>query len=506
MFTANNLAKLEEYQRLRNIGLTQKQALEETKLTNAMVLRAKKSKILTKSGLSTTSALEANLKTISPSGYVTAAFTAASVAARIWNGAISSNFEKAQSEIELADEQIQKYDEELSALNDLQSKLNDVGTNRENLAKIQVDLNKAIGETPGLLNGESDAFDKANLKIQARIEAIKLLRDEESKRKINATQTAFESKSLEDAIGILGINIDFSAQHMQQIARSQFATRNFWKDQGKTNEEIDEILDKGFSSSIGLTKKKYEDYQNELKRLAKEGLSDTISSYNGFGGSSIVDFIVDEFVDAGERDLNKINNALEDFIEDKDLQNLIDSYSSSLQDESENSEQYLGQINARLSILKNKFPEASAAFDVFYNTVVSGSENAEDSIDNFIENYEAKLKSLNEELDKIQSAYQTVAAAIEEYNENGYLSVDTYQKLLELAPEYMSMLMDESGNLTLTKESWRLLTEAKIRDMYQTQANQYIESIKAAADSGNLEQLDKLTQGYKNLAEAKVID
>lgn len=120
------------------------------------------------------------------------------------------------------------------------------------------------------------------------------------------------------------------------------------------------------------------------------------------------------------------------------------------------------------------------------------------------EDFQKTFDELNKQIDKIQSAYSTVKSAIEEYNEQGYLSVDTYQELLQLTPEYMSMLIDENGQLTLTKDSWRLLTEAKIKDMYQTQVNQYVESLKAAADSGNKEKIDELTDAYRNLTEAKV--
>ena len=74
------------------------------------------------------------------------------------------------------------------------------------------------------------------------------------------------------------------------------------------------------------------------------------------------------------------------------------------------------------------------------------------------------LKELNDSLDKIQSAYQVASTAIEEYNENGYLSVDTFQSLMELEPEYLGLLMDENGNLQITTESLQQLTKARIKD------------------------------------------
>jgi hypothetical protein len=51
-------------------------------------------------------------------------------------------------------------------LEELQTKLKDAKGNKEELASIQGELNNAIGDTPGLLNGESTAYDTANLALK----------------------------------------------------------------------------------------------------------------------------------------------------------------------------------------------------------------------------------------------------------------------------------------------------------------------------------------------------
>lgn len=87
------------------------------------------------------------------------------------------------------------------------------------------------------------------------------------------------------------------------------------------------------------------------------------------------------------------------------------------------------------------------------------------------------LETLSKELDAIQSAYQTVESAIEEFNETGALSVDTYQSLTELEAKYIPYLIDEQGNLTLTKDALNELTAARIREMAVKQAEGYIDYI-----------------------------
>lgn len=110
------------------------------------------------------------------------------------------------------------------------------------------------------------------------------------------------------------------------------------------------------------------------------------------------------------------------------------------------------------------------------------------------------LKELNDSLDKIQSAYQVASTAIEEYNENGYISVDTFQSLMELEPEYLNLLMDENGTLALTSENLYKLTKARINDLAAKQASTLVDSVTKLGSEA--EQLDYLTQSTKEATES----
>lgn len=110
------------------------------------------------------------------------------------------------------------------------------------------------------------------------------------------------------------------------------------------------------------------------------------------------------------------------------------------------------------------------------------------------------LKELNDSLDKIQSAYQVASTAIEEYNKNGYLSVDTFQSLMKLEPEYLNLLMDENGTLALTSENLYKLTEARINDLAAKQASTLVDSVTKLGSEA--EQLDYLTQSTKEATES----
>lgn len=110
------------------------------------------------------------------------------------------------------------------------------------------------------------------------------------------------------------------------------------------------------------------------------------------------------------------------------------------------------------------------------------------------------LGKISQSIDKIQNAYKTLSSAIDEYNENGYLSIDTIQSITELGSGYLDYLIDEEGNLRLDQEALQELTVARLRDM-QAQMQQelisQIESIKNETDATNF-----AAQAYREKAES----
>lgn len=143
--------------------------------------------------------------------------------------------------------------------------------------------------------------------------------------------------------------------------------------------------------------------------------------------------------------------------------------------------------------------------DEFYNKLKEAKKKTKD--------FASANKELNDSLDKIQSAYQVASTAIQEYNENGYISVDTFQSLMELEPEYLNLLVDENGTLALTSENLYKLTEARINDLAAKQASTLVDSVtKLGSEAEQLQYLTQATDGatestwglvYAKIAEAQ---
>ena len=128
-----------------------------------------------------------------------------------------------------------------------------------------------------------------------------------------------------------------------------------------------------------------------------------------------------------------------------------------------------------------------------------------------------QLSDLNSAIDSIQSAYDTLTSACEEYNSNGgQLSIDTIQSLLSLSDEYLACLQVENGQLSLNADAMAQLAQAKLDEAQATAVTQAMTELQAIANgeaaqsttnyiTGNaalMDSLAKLSGSYEGVAQA----
>lgn len=544
-------------------GLTQKEILDELNLintkTNEIITRntcteaqlrqrlaeqgiigAQQEEILSTIGLTTANTgldislnvLIASLKQLwvalisNPLGQIAIAIGAVVAATKIYDTVINHTYETAQKQVEASEELIKRYDDEISSLEELQTKLKDAKGNKEELASIQGELNNAIGDTPGLLNGESTAYDTANLALKRRIEYLKKVRAEEEKDKIAATKKEFNSATVEKwgpdvtnsqmrlAAKRLQASIDDYRPRAEKNVQKQKGSETFTEEEfeEKVQEEIDKYVENVASYGMAVSMDEFNSYFESEFNLAKEAFDNTLSNYEGAGGRSFLEQVIHTLVFGGAT-LDDIQDILDDLISEGNNLNVAEKdYLNSLQDDDVDSEKKLKAVANQVDKLKEKYPELTSVLDDYYDTMIKGDSAVSDTLPQMNDNTKA-LKELNDSLDKIQSAYQVASTAIEEYNENGYLSVDTFQSLMELEPEYLNLLMDENGTLALTSENLYKLTEARINDLAAKQASTLVDSVtKLGSEAEQLQYLTQATDGatestwglvYAKIAEAQ---
>lgn len=159
---------------------------------------------------------------------------------------------------------------------------------------------------------------------------------------------------------------------------------------------------------------------------------------------------------------------------------------------------------------------SDSAVDDFGNIIDSSSSAGEaiqqfaDRTKNAVDLSKMSIEDLSKDIDDLQKIYKTVSSAISEFNNTGYLSVDSFQALMELDAKYIPMLIDEQGNLTLTKEALNDLTAARMEEMAIKQAQALIDSVSSLGTEAEQMsllrgQVDQTTNSFKEFAEAQAL-
>lgn len=235
-------------------------------------------------------------------------------------------------------------------------------------------------------------------------------------------------------------------------------------------------------SAVEDTKKEVSDTYKEMEADARESAEKTADDYETSYGK-IKDDV--DYLQAGVShfDASKLESLLNsdgkglseaELRRFEDLKNIM----SSLGFDSSNTDDVAAFVDIlkQLGVVAPSAAEATAAL----------AKSAEDTA--------TQVKNAKQAVDDMQAAYQACKSAVDEYNKTGFVSVDTLQKLSALSPEYLSMLQNEDGQLSINTQSAKKLTAATI----QTQRAALL-----ANTLTQIQQTNTLSAAQKVLGEAQ---
>ncbi len=131
-----------------------------------------------------------------------------------------------------------------------------------------------------------------------------------------------------------------------------------------------------------------------------------------------------------------------------------------------------------------------------YDEILDEEAILADALTLALETLSSQLKDLTSiDLSGIEEAFDTINQAQTELNSASGLTLGTYENLISLGSEYLSVLFDEQGNLRNTADAERELYYAKIDEMAITQAQALI---KKAVETENQSGADS----YANYANS----
>ncbi|MGM9608345.1 MAG: hypothetical protein ACI3XJ_12655 [Oscillospiraceae bacterium] len=110
-----------------------------------------------------------------------------------------------------------------------------------------------------------------------------------------------------------------------------------------------------------------------------------------------------------------------------------------------------------------------------------------------VNNLQEIVSQASEAVDTIQNVYDTLKEAADEYASNGgFITVDTFQKIVELGPQYMQYLEDENGLLVINEERINAVIKAKTEQLALENAMAYVERLRLALEDDSVESLNSL--------------
>lgn len=258
---------------------------------------------------------------------------------------------------------------------------------------------------------------------------------------------------------------------------------------------MDEALKNGDNSVVNYFKSMYPDLQSEVDKWKfKTEIIPTFDTkgLNGKNKNDILEMLETDGTQDGEKEFNNIVSSAKEFgiianDDAKGIEKILDLLVEW--------EVLQGDISGKASEPSNE------------SSILSEDRLAE---------LEEQADQLSSIINEIQSSYDTLQSAIEEYNTQGYLSLDTLDSLLALDNDYLACLVNENGQLSLNADAMNALAQSKLNEAEASAVAEAMTELQAIANgeaasstanyiSGNaslMQSLALLAGQYDNVANA----
>ena len=112
------------------------------------------------------------------------------------------------------------------------------------------------------------------------------------------------------------------------------------------------------------------------------------------------------------------------------------------------------------------------------------------------------VDNANDALDNIQSMYDSLKDAAQEYAEYGSITVDTLQDIISYGVEHLAYLQDENGQLVINEENIQKVIAARTQQMAIETALNYIQQLRTALTNNDTVALLNLTTATSEAASS----
>lgn len=303
---------------------------------------------------------------------------------------------------------------------------------------------------------------------------------------------------------------------IEQLKESGKLTAQTFQDLYNSNDSVKAMIDN--MQQVGLindtTAGTFDNLTNQIlgtKSAAEEAAKIQTMPFSEFISSEGVQDTIDSF----KTKLTTLSDALEDFhngdLSDSDLIDLFKEFPE-LANRTDDLDTALNElIDSTQTEIDNQFDswqksmptdEDADSLNAVKSSLIGIAEQATG-----LNKVTAEIEKLNSALDDLKSTYDDIQSVIDDYNDNGYLTLDNLQSIMDLEPEYINLLIDENGQINLNNQAYKDYVISKAKSLLVNQLSSLYESILAmtaeeAQAYANAKAFDEETRSVNDLLTA----
>lgn len=389
----------------------------------------------------------------------------------IANARAMENYNKrlqtAKESLDELSESAENAKSELSGLKDSLKTIQDqIKSNNENRLKItDKDALEALDKQTEKLKQQEESLKRQIVLQERKVELAQKEAEEQALTTLNTTTSSqFKKTEMVDSFSGAGtgefVGVEVTPEKELQLAIDRY------KELREEARQLQQQLDATDSNSEEWVElnSKLEATSSEMDKVEGRGLemaeiitdaADNLTSTNG------------KVVEYKEALYNLVDSLYETTGAEKEVadqqEKTIEEYEEEAK-EAEELEKHLEELSQTLGITATELEGLKERFDDL-------------TLDNFLSQLaeiKQEISDTNTVIDNLQDALENASTALEEYNENGYLTLDTFQGLMNISAQYLAALVNEEGQLEINQTTLGNLVEqlriAKIEELQHAAA------------------------------------
>ena len=359
---------------------------------------------------------------------------------------LSNEFNTAQSNVESLTSELKNVQEQLKKTNDKKVNI----TDPQELAQLQK-------ETTELEKQEKTAERKLALAKQ-ELEIARLRAEEEAKRNLNS-----RTGSQFNVAGGYGTGSKATVTAQEELDLAIQKHKELTETIENLRKEQEEYANSGENDA-----RKVESYKNQINELEEQLVE---VDERGVEMANTLQQDADALTSADETTQNlkaSVEASVDAWQEATGYQEEAKEQIEETTEEMEEEEEEVDELSKELENLIQSLGITETEFKGLEKAFGGNREVLVGYLQGLAETRQ-KLADTSAVIDNLQDALTTASDALEEYNQNGYLTIDTFQSLMGISAQYLAALVNEDGQLEINQQTLGNLVDqlkiAKIEEL-----------------------------------------